>query len=391
MVPELRKKYNSEFTAGRYDAFVRELSSSMNYPVDFRVSETPLFLSSALATSLIEACNEILQTIRKSDYLRQSGLAIPPHLNVPNETPHPEFLQIDFAICKGANGEYLPQLIELQGFPSLYCYQILLDDVWRKHFNIPDRLTPYFNGLNRFSYIEMLKGVIVGEEDPEQVVLLEIDPKRQKTRIDFACTASFLGVGTASLSDLTVRGKKIFVKNNGKEVPVRRIYNRVIFDELARYGHKFEFDFHREYDVSWAGHPNWFFKLSKFTLPFLKNKYCPSCQFLSEMDQYPRDLENCVLKPLFSFAGTGVQIEVTRQLLDSIKKKDDYILQRKIEYAPSIETPDGYSKAEIRMMFLWDEEPMLVNNLVRLSKGAMMGVDYNKNKTWVGSSLAYHA
>ena len=93
---------------------------------------------------------------------------------------------------------------------------------------------------------------------------------------------------------------------------------------------------------------------------------------------------------MYSFAGLGVEVDLTKEKLDEIKNKENYILQHKIEYAPVIETPDDFSKVEIRMMFFWDEKPMLVNNLVRMSKGKMMGVDFNKNKTWVGSNSAFH-
>jgi hypothetical protein len=57
-----------------------------------------------------------------------------------------------------------------------------------------------------------------------------------------------------------------------------------------------------------------------------------------------------------------------------------------------VQTPEGGTKAEIRMMFLWDksEAPVLVNNLVRMSRGKMLGVSYNKDAQWVGASLAYH-
>jgi hypothetical protein len=99
---------------------------------------------------------------------------------------------------------------------------------------------------------------------------------------------------------------------------------------------------------------------------------------------------------LYSFAGEGVEVDVTKEMLDKITSSSnlpagqDYILQKKIEYAPLVETPDGFAKAEIRMMFIWNDKPLLVNNLVRMSKGKMMGVAFNKDKTWVGSSLAYH-
>nr|MBA2242616.1 hypothetical protein [Chthoniobacterales bacterium] len=112
-------------------------------------------------------------------------------------------------------------------------------------------------------------------------------------------------------------------------------------------------------------------------------------------DEFPRgeSLEQYVLKPLYSFAGLGVDLEPTGEKLATLPDPHAWILQEKVHYAEFVPTPDGLrSKAEIRMMFLWpaDEEPILVNNLVRMSQGAMMGVKFNQNKTWVGSSIALH-
>ena len=199
-----------------------------------------------------------------------------------------------------------------------------------------------------------------------------------------------LGIHTVCLTKVKRRGKQLFYIDNGKEIRIERIYNRVIFDELERKNVQSEFKFSDEVDVHWVGHPNWYFRISKHTLPFLKSKYVPDCYFVSDLKEYPSDLHNYVLKPLYSFAGLGVDINVTKEKLDSLNDKSQFLLQRKVHYADLIETPDGFCKAEVRMMIIWDKEPVLVKNLVRLSKGAMMGVDFNKNKTWVGSTIAYH-
>ncbi len=390
MIKALRSEYNQQFTHERYNAYLHELNNTYRFPVDFRLAETPIFLSQELTTNLYRACEELLSQLQSENFLQHAQTAIPPGLAVPNETNHTTFLQLDFAIAQDDKGNIVPRLIELQGFPSLYCYQVFQDDVMRKHFPIPENLSTYFRGLNKTSYIQLLKETLVGNANPEQVILLEIEPEKQKTRIDFACTEALLGVRPVSLTDVYKRGKKLFYKTDGKEIPVERIYNRVIFDELQRKNLELNFSFGDELDVAWVGHPNWYFKISKHTLPFLKSTFVPETYFVSELKVYPSDLSNYVLKPLYSFAGSGVEVDVTNEMLNSIGQKENYILQKKINYAPAIETPDGYSKAEIRMMFVWNEKPMLVNNLVRLSKGKMMGVDFNKNKTWVGSSLAYH-
>jgi hypothetical protein len=392
MIPEIRKKFNVEFSEKIYKEFLYDLNSILKYPTDFRVCETPLFLSGKLTSELTKACDDIIIQIQQKDFIKKSEKAIPPHLLVPNDFEHPPFLQLDFAITKSED-KFLPKLIELQAFPSLYGYQVYLDDIIRRHFDIPTGFHTYFSGLDKDSYQSLLKKIIVGKHDPENVILLEIEPEKQKTRIDFAATEALTGITTVCLSKIKKRGKKLFYTKDGKDIQIKRIYNRVIFDELERKNIKFDFDFKDEIDAEWAGHPNWFFKISKFSLPMLKGNYVPECYFLNELEKYPEILKDFVLKPLFSFAGLGVDVEVTKEKLDAVENRSNYILQQKVEYAPLIETPDGFSKSEIRMMFLWEnknEKPILVNNLIRTSKGKMMGVDFNKNKTWIGSNIAYH-
>ncbi len=390
MIPELRKKFNSEFTQEKYDALVMDLSTSFKYPVDFRISETPLFLAEDLKKKLLKACDELCKQVTNPNFKTKMKDAIPTHLNIPGETDHPELFVFDFAICRNESGEYYPKLIELQGFPTLYGYQYFFEKKIRNHFDIPENFTTYFNNVTPEEYIKMLREVIVGDANPENVILLEIEPEKQKTRIDFAATEKLIGVTEVCISDLIKRDTKLFYKKAGKEIPVERIYNRVIFDELSRTKAKFNFDIRDELDVKWVPHPNWFYKMSKYSLPVLNGEFVPNCYYLHELTTYPSDLENYVLKPLFSFAGLGVKIDITKEMLDEIKDPENYILQEKVEYAPLIETPDEFAKVEIRMIFIWNAKPLLVNNLVRQSKGKMIGVDYNKNKTWVGGSTAFH-
>ncbi|HRQ53410.1 MAG TPA: hypothetical protein PL018_04080 [Ignavibacteriaceae bacterium] len=392
MIPEIRKKFNNDFSEKVYHDFLDDLNSILKYPTGFRVCETPLFLSHELTNELIKACEEVISQIKTEEFIKRSEAAIPQHLKVPNDFDHPPFLQLDFAITKSED-RFLPKLIELQAFPSLYGYQVYLNETIRKYFDIPVGFNSYFSGLNKTAYRALLTKLIIGNCDPENVILLEIEPEKQKTRIDFAATEELTGVTTVCLSKIKKRGKKIFYSKDGREIQVKRIYNRVIFDELERKNLKFDFDFRDEIEAEWVGHPNWFFKISKFSLPMLKGNYVPDCYFLNELDKYPKNLNDFVLKPLFSFAGLGVDVDVTKEKLDAIAIRNNYILQQKVNYAPLLETPDGYSKTEIRMMFLWEnknEKPLLVNNLIRTSKGKMMGVDFNKNQTWIGSSIAYH-
>ncbi|MGB5530204.1 MAG: hypothetical protein WBQ32_09540 [Ignavibacteriaceae bacterium] len=391
MIPELRKKFNIEFTQEKYEAFLKDINTSLKYSVDFRISETPLFLSDELKTKLLKACDELCKQVTSNEFKLKMKDAVPPHLHIPGETDHPEFFVFDFAICKKeSTGEFYPKLIELQGFPTLYSYQYFFEHTLRKHFDIPADFTQYFNNISPDEYIKMLRDVIVAEADPATVILLEIEPEKQKTRVDFAATEKLLGVTEVCISDVIKKGKILYYKKNGIEIPIERIYNRVIFDELSRTERKFNFDLQEELNVNWAPHPNWFYKMSKYSLPVLKGEFVPNCFYLRDLTSYPVDLENYVLKPLFSFAGLGVKVDVTKEMLDEIKDPENYILQEKVEYTPLIETPDEFAKVEIRMMYFWKEKPILVNNLVRLSTGKMMGVDFNKNKTWVGGSAALH-
>jgi hypothetical protein len=391
MIPDLRNKFNSEFTEEKFQNFIKELDATLKYPTDFRVSETPLFLSDKFYNELLKACDDLAFQISSSSFLTRTNEIIHSVKEVNGEEKHPLFLQLDFAVCKDGN-DYIPKLIELQGFPSLYAYQSFFSEVLKKHFDIPDNLTSYFNNYNQETYSKFLKQVIVNGYAPENVILLEIEPKKQKTRIDFAATEKMTGIKEVDISSVIKRGSNLFYNRDGKEIQIKRIYNRVILDEVERKDIKYNFSFNDDLDIEWAGHPDWFQKISKISLPLLSGKYVPECYFLDKMEKYPDDLSRFVLKPLFSFAGLGVEVDLSKETLDNIKDKKNYILQEKVEYAPLIQTPDEPSKVEIRMMFLWlgDDKPILVNNLVRMSKGKMMGVDFNKNKTWVGSSVAYH-
>ena len=389
----MRARFNADFTDARYHELLRVANETERWPVDFRISETPIFLTPAFTLEVSQAANELVSELRTPEFARHARTAIPPGLEVPGETPHPTFLQVDFAICEH-NGRLVPRLIELQGFPSLYGFQMFLLRCMRHAYPaIPGDWVPFFNGYNEHSYIELLRRVIVADADPEGVVLLEIEPEKQNTRIDFVCTETLLGVASVCLTEVTRRGYELFYEREGREVRIERIYNRVIFDELLRRPDlSFGFNFQHEIDAAWVGHPNWYFRISKHSLPFLKSPYSSRAFFADEFPSGAR-LEDFVLKPLYSFAGLGVDLQPTPEKLATLPDPHAWILQEKVTYADFVPTPDGpRSKAEIRMMFIWPEgaRPILVNNLIRMSQGAMMGVKFNKNKTWVGSSIALH-
>ena len=396
MVPDLRRAFNADFTQERYERMVQALERDAGCPSVFRICETPIFLSAGLTRELTAAADEVLGYVISPEYLAQADRAVPAHLDVPGDEGHAVFFQVDFAIVRGEDGGLTPRLIELQSFPSLYGFQWLLEQEYRAHFPaIPRDVTTYFGGLTAETYPAALRDVIVADCDPESAVLLEIDPEHQKTRIDFHITRQLLGTPIVDAREIVERGGRLFYPSQGREVPIHRIYNRVIFDEVERKGLDLSHIFHRDLvDVTWVGHPNWYLKISKFSLPFIKSRYCPPTSFVSDLKEFPDDLENYVLKPLYSFAGLGVELGPTLKRLRALPDPENFILQRRVDYAAAIETLDEPAKAEIRMMFIWDQRrsdrPRLVNNLVRVSKGKMMGVDFNKDKTWIGASSAYH-
>lgn len=395
MEPEIRKAYNAAWTAEKYEAFKKYVGEIYNHIPKFRLCESPVFIDNEMKAKLLEACNEVNEVIMRPDFREMTRDAIKhPSLQVPNEDYHTRFLQMDFGICQAEDGELIPQLIEVQGFPSLYFFQDLLYHAYMKHYDIPEGYTVHFDELDSRAYIELLREVIVGDFDPKNVVLLEIEPEKQATAIDFYGAQHHLGIKVLCISNLKKRGKNLFyLDDEGAEVAVKRIYNRVIFDELdQRPDIKREFYFRDEVDVEWVGHPNWFFRISKYTMPLLKSRYVPDCFYLNELEKYPDDLENYVLKPLYSFAGSGVRLSITAKDLDEIEDKSNFILQRKVQYAPVIDTPTGPAKMEIRMLMLWEQDRAsvrVVNNLVRVSKGEMVGVRYNRDKDWVGASVAF--
>lgn len=395
MIPALRKAYNASFTKEAYEAFLKELHAVHPGAIEFRVAETPIFVPKDFTQKMLGACEAIVDIIADAGFKDLTRNAIPGTLNVPGENDHSHFIAFDFGICINDAGEYEPQLIEMQGFPTLFAYEVLLDDVFRKHHTVPENFDCYLSGHTRESYIALLKEIIVGNHDPANVILLEIFPHKQKTRIDFYCTQDYLGIQPVCITELIKEGRKLFYLKDGQKTEVKRIYNRVIFDDLQQQSPEVQEKgniFFEDLDVEWCPHPNWFYRISKYTLPLIRNPYVPPTYFLDQVKQIPADLENYVLKPLFSFAGQGVVIDVTQADIEKVKDPENWILQRKVKYAEVIQTPDVPAKAEIRVFYFWKDgeaRPVATNNLGRLSKGKMIGVRYNKDKEWVGGNFCY--
>jgi hypothetical protein len=391
MIPKYRDLFNSQFTDRKYQEFKDDIASDFDYAPTFRIGETPFFISNELKAQMLEGCADVIKLIQHKDFKKLTEKSLELNHKVPNEDEHTTFLAIDFGICE-ENGAVVPKLIEVQGFPSLYNYQINLYEKFKNHYPFLKDLTPFINDISIKEYYKTLEEVICNNHPKENVILLEIEPEKQNTKIDFYYCRRDLSIPIVCVTDLIKKGNQLFYKNeNGEEILIKRIYNRVIFDELdLRTDLKLNFHFSDDLDVEWVGHPNWFFRISKFILPFLKGKYFIETTLLSDLTEIPKDLENYVLKPLFSFSGSGVIFHVKKEDVEAVVEKELYILQKKVHYIPILQSPDGKVKAEVRVLCVWkknDAAPTLLCNLARLSRGEMIGVKFNKDKDWVGGTL----
>ena len=391
MIDKYRHLFNSQFTDKKYQEFKDDIAADFNYAPTFRVAETPFFICNELKAQLLEGCTDVIKMIQQKDFKNLTEKSLELNHKVPNEDEHTTFLAIDFGICE-ENGLVVPKLIEVQGFPSLYNYQFNLYEKFKNHYPFIKELTPFFNDITPEEYLKVLEEAICNNHPKENVILLEIEPEKQNTKIDFYYCQRDLGIPIICVTEIIKIGKQLFYKDkSGKEIRILRIYNRVIFDELdLRTDLKLNFHFADDLDVEWAGHPNWFFRISKFILPMLKGKYFIETTLLSDLAAIPEDLENYVLKPLFSFSGSGVIFHVKKEDIEAVVEKELYILQKKVNYIPIVQSPDGKVKAEVRVLCIWKKEdaaPTLLCNLVRLSRGEMIGVKFNKDKDWVGGTL----
>ena len=394
MIASLRKQYNSNFTPEKYQAFLRRIDNACGTHVQFRLSETPCFFPKSLLDRMAADGKELIrQLVESPEYLARSNASIPEEFRVSDEPAHPMFVQVDFGLVRNDAGELQPKLVELQAFPSLYAYQVALAQSYIDVFGLHrleggEGLRFFLGGLDERTYRELLRAAIVGTHDPENVILMEIHPREQKTLPDFLLTEKMLGVRTVDIEAIKKHGRQLYYERNGGRLQIRRIYNRAIVDELQRKQVKLGFDWRDDLDVEWAGHPNWYFRISKFSIPYLRHESVPKTWFLDRPEKIPDDLRNYVLKPLYSFAGLGVVIAPKKENIDAIpaERRGDYILQERLNFEPVIETPFGGTKAEVRVMYVWVDELKAVLTIIRTGRGLMMGVDHNKNMEWVGAS-----
>lgn len=393
MVNNKRSAFFEEFQPSHYQRLTDDLHSQLGFPVAFRVAETPLFVSDDMAERLLTACRSLPRQLRSATYYQQSESAIPIHQKVGGNDQHLPLMVADFAVCKDEKGDFTPQLIELQGFPTLFAYQQLLAKAYQQHYPSTAAYHAYTDGYNADTFKEMMGKLLLGSVDPEQVLLIDIDPLNQKTRADFEATRLLYGINYRCISELERSGKQLYYRNSGKKIPVKRLYNRVIFDELEKRPERIrEFSLLEEINAEWVIHPNWFFRISKYSLPYLNGDFVPETHFVNQLNQLPKNLSDWVLKPLYGFAGSGVKLHPTVADLKALKQPAHFILQKKVNYSPVFDSPAGPVKAEIRMMLFWpegSEEVHIATNLCRLSRGEMIGVGYNQNDAWVGSSSAF--
>ncbi len=400
MIEPYRSDFNSRFTPARYANFLRLLDERVGAHIEFRVAETPCFFPPGLLQQCVRAGIELTsQLLCNKQYMKESNTAIPAAFCVPGQGAHPHFMTVDFGLVRDAHGTLQPKLVEMQAFPSLYGYQPVLSQTYIDAFDLDPSLGYYLSGLDDASYWGLLRDVILAGHDPENVVLAEVEPQTQKTLPDFLIYERRLGIRTVDIAKLVKQGNELFYseeEKDGRLVPIRRIYNRAIVDEIVRKGIKLPFDYRDELNVEWAGHPNWYFRISKFSIPYLDHPTVPPAVFLDDWfngigaDRLPQSRSDWILKPLYSFAGKGIQFAPSDKDLCAIPIGDrsNYLLQQRVHFTPVIQTPEGPTQAEIRILYVWPDGRAMVpmTNLVRLGRGLMMGVDHNRDRTWVGGS-----
>lgn len=406
VIQTLRQYFNARFRLESYRAMLHNLDACMRTHVQFRIAETPCFFPKTLLDEMAHIGEELTYTlVNNAEYLAQSRKAIPERWRAADETPHPHFMTADFGLVRESSGELKPRLVELQAFPSVYGYQFVLSEEYRAAFELASSLKYFLGGHDEASFWRLMKRVIVADHDPDTVVLSEVQPLEQKTLPDFYVTADRLGIRIVDIAEIEPedragRSPRLCYREGKRRIPIRRIYNRAIVDELERKQIELQFNYRESFDVQWAGHPNWYFHISKFSIPHLNHWAVPPAVFLDDWfkgqgrERLPEDREHWILKPLFSFAGKGIQFAPSEEDLAAIphSQRHGYLLQKRVNFEPVIDTPHGPTQAEVRILYLWPDggklEPVLP--LVRLGRGKMMGVDHNRDQEWVGASAAFY-
>lgn len=398
MESNLRQKFNHNFSENVYKSTIANLESRLNCKFEFRVAETPVFLPADLRQRLETSCHEVIAQLSEPARISKMEKDLPKRYNTPRRTPLPGVAILDFAITRDARGMLIPKLVELQGFPSLLGLTCMHAEEWGKTLaampQMPAQWSSFFSGLDRGGFINLFRRSILGDHEAQFVVLADLNPARQKTAADFHATEILLGIESVCPSTFIREGNRLYRTKDGRKIQIKRIYHRVVFDELEKLGMKLPYSYDEDLDVEWFPHPAWYFIWSKSSLQHLNHPAVPRTLRLSELKEIPRPLDQYVLKPFHSFAGGGVNVDPTEADVNAIPDaaRDNWCLQEKVIYAPVIEAADGGGvKVEVRMMLLRpdrDSKFTLATNLCRLSRGKMLGVDFNKDFTWVGGSVA---
>ena len=390
MVPHLRASFNRDWTEAKYRDLVRRLELRTGATLGFPISETPCFLPKSLLNSLAATGLELVNQILGSpEAMAAAEGAVPQRYKGAGAEKTPTFLQVDFGLVRSADGTLQPKLVELQAFASLYGFQLAMAEAYRDAFGLQSSLHLLLDDLDTDSYYSLIRRAIVGDHDRNEVVLMEIEPRKQKTWPDFVVTDQSWGVRAIDTSEVQREGRRLYYRRDGKATQIKRIYNRVIPDELERKKIQLPFGYGDDLEVEWAGHPAWYFRISKFSIPWLSHPSVPETHFLGGLESLPLDRDRYLLKPLFSFAGGGIIFAPTDAQIAAIPhhERKNYILQERINFTPVIETPEGPTQVEIRMMYIRDSSRLRpVLPLLRMGRGKMMGVDHNKGLRWVGAS-----
>lgn len=407
MHPELRRAFNRHYTPELFARYKSILEKDLG-PFPFRLAETPLIFTRHLLDRLQEDALGIVAQLSREATLKALKKAIPAHYDAPGMSSLPDCVQIDFALVSDPrSGELVGRVVELQAFPSLYALETVEADAWNQVLGklpgLEGEWTCFFSE-DRAEGVRRMRDCIVGDADPAEVALVDYEPDKQKTSPDFVATKKLFDVDTVCVTDLEKEGRRLFRNKDGKRVRVARVYNRLVFDELENKGVTMPFSWTDDLDVTWCSHPNWYWVWSKYSLPHLDHHAVPETTYLSDMKELPADLSQYVMKPLFSYAGSGVVVDVTKEAIDAVPEaaRRHTILQRKVEYAWAIRMPHAKEgeplgahnavKAEVRVMVMRSGEgqPLLpLLPLVRLSRGKMLGVDQNKSAEteWTGGSV----
>jgi hypothetical protein len=393
LIPALRAAFNASWTEKKYRDLVHRLESRTGATLNFPISETPCFFPRSLMDSLGSTGIELIDQILNSpEAMTAAEAAVPERYRGHAAELIPTFAQVDFGLIRDETGNIAPKLVELQAFASLYGFQLAVAEAYRDAFELPSSLELYLGGLTPDRYYELAANAIVGDHDPAEVVLMEIQPQQQKTWPDFVVTDQLWGVRAVDTSEVKREGRRLYYRRDGRVTQIKRIYNRVIPDELERKKIQLPFGYGDDLEVSWAGHPAWYFRVSKFSIPWLSHASVPETRFLDGIEQLPVDRDRYLLKPLFSFAGGGIIFAPTDAQIAAIphNERKNYILQERIAFEPVIDTPYGPTQAEIRIMYLRDGARLRpVLPLLRMGRGKMMGVDHNKGLRWVGASAGF--